>query len=81
LNCPTHLSIIDDIGANVDFAVTAIQSCDYGLFAAAIQNGWALNQRLDSGTNAWPHVMPAVTRKSRFGSNAQTGEAGLTVGS
>jgi galactokinase/mevalonate kinase-like predicted kinase len=51
LNSPSHLSIIADIGANAEFAATAIQSCDYGLLSAAIQNSWELNQRLDSGTN------------------------------
>jgi len=51
LNSPSHLGIIADIGANADFAATAIQKCDYGMLLAAIRNSWTLNQRLDSGTN------------------------------
>ncbi len=51
LNSPSHLGIIADIGANADFAATAIQKCDYEMLLAAIRNSWALNQRLDAGTN------------------------------
>jgi len=51
LNSPSHLGIIADIGANADFAGAAIQKCDYGMLLAAIRNSWALNQRLDAGTN------------------------------
>jgi len=51
LNSPSHLGIIADIGANADFASAAIQKCDYEMLLAAIRNSWALNQRLDAGTN------------------------------
>lgn len=51
LNSPSHLGIIEEIGANADRAGTAIQKCDYGMLAAAIRRSWSLNQQLDSGTN------------------------------
>jgi galactokinase/mevalonate kinase-like predicted kinase len=51
LNSPSHLGIIADIGANADFASSAIQKCDYEMLLAAIRNSWTLNQRLDAGTN------------------------------
>ncbi len=51
LNSPTHLSIIEEIGANADFARAAIQKCDYAMLIQAIRNSWTLNQRLDAGTN------------------------------
>ena len=54
LNSPAHLSIIADIGANAEYAATALQRCDYGLLLAAIRRSWELNQRLDSGTNPPP---------------------------
>jgi galactokinase/mevalonate kinase-like predicted kinase len=51
LNSPSHLSVIADIAANAEFAGAAIQKCDYEMLLAAIRRSWALNQRLDSGTN------------------------------
>lgn len=51
LNSPAHLEIIGEIGANADFAGTAIQKCDYPMLLSAIRNSWGLNQRLDPGTN------------------------------
>src|SRR5262249_19021017 len=51
LNSPTHLGIIQEIGANADFAAGAIQKCDYAMLLQAIRNSWSFNQRLDSGTN------------------------------
>ena len=51
LNSPSHLGVIADIAANAEFAGAAIQKCDYEMLLAAIRKSWALNQRLDSGTN------------------------------
>jgi len=61
LNSPSHLSIIGEIGANAEFASTAIQKCDYDMLLAAIRNSWQLNQRLDSGTNP-PEVQEILNR-------------------
>ncbi len=61
LNSPSHLGIIADIGANADFASSAIQKCDYEMLLAAIRNSWTLNQRLDSGTNP-PEVQQILDR-------------------
>jgi galactokinase/mevalonate kinase-like predicted kinase len=51
LNSPSHLGVIADIAANAEFAGAAIQKCDYEMLLTAIRRSWALNQRLDSGTN------------------------------
>ena len=40
LNSPSHLGIIADIGANAEFARSAIQKCDYETLLAAIRNSW-----------------------------------------
>jgi galactokinase/mevalonate kinase-like predicted kinase len=51
LNSPSHLGLIEEIGANAKVASAAIQQCDYDRLSTAIQNSWRLNQRLDAGTN------------------------------
>jgi len=51
LNSPTHLSLIEEIGANAKVASAAIQQCDYDRLCLAIQSSWRLNQWLDTGTN------------------------------
>jgi galactokinase/mevalonate kinase-like predicted kinase len=61
LNSPARLGIIADIGANADHARAAIQKCDYEALLAAIRNSWALNQRLDAGTNP-PEVQQILNR-------------------
>ena len=61
LNSPSRLGIIADIGANADFARSAIQKCDYEALLAAIRNSWTLNQRLDAGTNP-PEVQQILDR-------------------
>ena len=52
LNSPSHLRIINEIGANAEAACSAVQKCDYAALAAAVRQSWRLNQRLDAGTNA-----------------------------
>jgi len=54
LNSPSHLNLIEEIGANAKLASAAIQQCDYDRLCVAIQNSWRLNQRLDAGTNPAP---------------------------
>ncbi|MCC6819271.1 MAG: bifunctional fucokinase/L-fucose-1-P-guanylyltransferase [Verrucomicrobia subdivision 3 bacterium] len=54
LNSPSHLGLIEEIGANAKVAGAAIQQCDYDQLCAAIRNSWRLNQRLDAGTNPAP---------------------------
>ena len=61
LNSPQRLGIISDIGANADFAAAAIQRCDLTMLQEAIRKSWALNQRLDPGTNP-SEVQAIVTR-------------------
>ena len=63
LNSPSHLGIIADIGANADFAASAIQRCHYPMLIEAIQNSWRLNQQLDAGTNppAIQHILAQVS--------------------
>jgi galactokinase/mevalonate kinase-like predicted kinase len=61
LNSPSHLGVISDIAANAEFAGAAIQKCDYEMLLAAIRKSWALNQRLDSGTNP-PAVQQILDR-------------------
>jgi len=51
LNSPSHLGLIEEIGANAKLASAAIQQCDYERLCTAIQTSWRLNQRLDAGTN------------------------------
>jgi galactokinase/mevalonate kinase-like predicted kinase len=58
LNSPSHLGLIDEIGANARVAGAAIQQCDYDQLCAAIRNSWRLNQRLDAGTN--PPAVAAI---------------------
>jgi galactokinase/mevalonate kinase-like predicted kinase len=61
LNSPSRLGIIADIGANAEFARSAVQKCDYETLLAAIRNSWTLNQRLDAGTNP-PEVQQILDR-------------------
>lgn len=61
LNSPSHLRIIDEIGANADAASAAIQRCDYAALAAAVRASWRLNQRLDAGTNP-PEIQQILDR-------------------
>jgi galactokinase/mevalonate kinase-like predicted kinase len=61
LNSPGHLEILAEIGANADFAASAIQKCDYEILLEAIRNSWSLNQKLDVGTNP-PAVQEILDR-------------------
>lgn len=61
LNSRYHLETVAAIGANSQFAATAVQKCDYPMLASAIRNSWLLNQRLDSGTNP-PAVQEILNR-------------------
>jgi galactokinase/mevalonate kinase-like predicted kinase len=54
LNSPSHLATIEDIGANAEFASSAMQRCDYALLLQAIRKSWELNQQLDAGTAPGP---------------------------
>lgn len=51
LNSPTHLSILEDIGANALAGYDSIQRSDLSGLLEAVGRAWTLNQRLDSGTN------------------------------
>ncbi len=51
LNSPSHLAVVEEIGANAEFVFSAIQRSDYDALAQAVRNSWELNQRLDCGTN------------------------------
>jgi galactokinase/mevalonate kinase-like predicted kinase len=51
LNSPTHLRLIEDIGANALQAADAIQAGHYGQLTTCVRRSWTLNQRLDAGTN------------------------------
>ncbi len=75
LNSPSHLRIIDDIGANADAAGAAIQRCDYDALAAAVRTSWRLNQRLDAGTNP-PEVQQIFGRVADWLSAAKLLGAG-----
>ena len=54
LNSPSHLSIIEEIGANAEAVFTAMQRLDFEAVAQCIRTSWELNQALDSGTNPPP---------------------------
>jgi galactokinase/mevalonate kinase-like predicted kinase len=58
LNSPSHLAIIEEIGANADVAFNAIQRLDFDGLAESIRTSWELNQRLDAGTN--PPAMQSI---------------------
>jgi galactokinase/mevalonate kinase-like predicted kinase len=60
LNSPSHLRVVEAIGANAEKAFQAIQACDYGHLAGAIARSWQLNQELDRGTN--PPEVQAILR-------------------
>ena len=51
LNVGATLDCVQAIGENAGLVQDAIQRQDFMAFGAAIQRSWALNQRLDSGTN------------------------------
>jgi galactokinase/mevalonate kinase-like predicted kinase len=51
LKSAADLEVLGAIGDNAVAAAEAIQKCDYGLLAASVRESWALNQRLDAGTN------------------------------
>jgi galactokinase/mevalonate kinase-like predicted kinase len=51
LNSPSHLSTIEEIGANAEACFNAIQRLDFEGLADSIRTSWELNQRLDQGTN------------------------------
>ena len=61
LNSPSHLGIIEEIGANAEVAFNAIQRLDFEGVAESIRTSWELNQALDSGTN--PPVMQQIFRQ------------------
>jgi galactokinase/mevalonate kinase-like predicted kinase len=64
LNSPSHLRIIEAIGANAVRASDAIQRCDYAELARVIDRSWQLNQQLDSGTNP-PEVQGILARVAK----------------
>ncbi|MCX6997611.1 MAG: bifunctional fucokinase/fucose-1-phosphate guanylyltransferase [Kiritimatiellaeota bacterium] len=51
LNDGATLDCVDAIGRNAVTAYDAIQRQDYAAFAGTVRRSWALNQRLDAGTN------------------------------
>ena len=51
LNSPRHLSTLEEIGANADYAFEALQKADYDGLAEAVRRSWQSNQKLDAGTN------------------------------
>jgi galactokinase/mevalonate kinase-like predicted kinase len=61
LNSPSHLRILNDIGANAETCFNAIQRCDRSELASAVRRSWELNQRLDAGTNT-PEVAAILQR-------------------
>ncbi len=63
LNSPSHLAIMEQIGANAELAFNAIQRSDFDGMAEAIQAAWELNKRLDSGTN--PPAVEAILGQVR----------------
>lgn len=65
LNSPSHLALIDEIGATADVAAAAIQRCDYDGLVAGIRNSGRLNQALDSGTNP-PEVQAIFDRAGDY---------------
>ena len=58
LNSPEHLRVIGEIAGNAELAFSAIQRCERGALEEAVGNSWALNQRLDAGTN--PPAVQAI---------------------
>ncbi len=61
LNSRAHLDCVEAIAANAHFAYDALQRHDAGGLAEAIRRSWALNQRLDAGTNV-PEVQTILDR-------------------
>ena len=61
LNSPSHLRILEEIGANADRCFNAIQRCDHAGLMDSVRTSWRLNQALDSGTNT-PEVKAILDR-------------------
>ena len=61
LNSPTHLDTVREIGWNAEATFQAIQRSDRAGLVEAIRRSWALNQRLDQGTN--PPSVEAVLKR------------------
>ena len=75
LNDPHCISCIDEIALNADFAVDALQRQDWGSLCESIRRSWALNRRLDSGTNP-PAVQDILARAAPWISAAKLAGAG-----
>lgn len=61
LNSAAHLGIIEEIGRNARFTADAIQRGDWPGLCEAVRRSWALNRRLDAGTNT-PEVQAILDR-------------------
>lgn len=51
LNTSARLAILEEIGENAVFAREAIEAGKWNDLCETVRRSWALNQRLDSGTN------------------------------
>jgi len=58
LNAHSTLEILEEIGQHARATADALQRHDWAAFGAALAGSWALNQRLDSGTN--PPAVQAI---------------------
>lgn len=65
LNSPSHLQIVEEIGANASAAFHAIQRSDRTGLVESVRKSWELNQRLDSGTNP-PEVQAILSDVSDY---------------
>src|SRR6185369_8992539 len=72
---PSHLGIIEEIGANAEFAFNAIQRADFEGIAESIRTSWELNQALDAGTNP-PAMQQILAQVSDYLSAAKLLGAG-----
>ena len=63
LNSARHITLIQEIAYNADFAADALQRHDWDGFCESIRRSWALNQMLDSGTNP-PAVQEIIDKVS-----------------
>jgi galactokinase/mevalonate kinase-like predicted kinase len=61
LNSPSHLRILNDIGANAEHCFNAIQRCRREELVTSVATSWRLNQELDAGTNT-PEVSAILSR-------------------
>lgn len=75
LNSPSHLHVMEQIGANAEFAFNAIQRSDFDALAESIRYSWQLNQRLDAGTNP-PAVQSILARVQDYLAGAKLLGAG-----